>query len=132
MFSKANPKQRILVISLIIIGVIFSIFFGIRVFHSFKNFDGQGRRPPPPGKIETDVELIRGWMTIPFIAELYHVPEPVIFDAVNIPPEGNREKSIKDLAQDFYPNDNAFLLETVKTTILAHQPPLTPTPPATP
>ena len=131
MFSKTNPKQRGLVIGLIIIGVLFSVFFGMRVFRSIKQLDGHGHRPPPPGKVETDVELIRGWMTIPFIAELYHVPEPIIFDAIKIPSEGNREKSIKELNKDFYPNDNAFLLETVKTTILAHQSPLTQTPNAT-
>jgi hypothetical protein len=133
MFSKANLKQRALVIGLIILGILFSIFFGMRAFHSYKKFNGH--HPPPPGKVETDVELIRSWMTIPFISELYRVPQPVIFDALKIPQQGNQEKSLKDLNHDFYPDADGFVLDKVKTTILANPPPPTPDPippPATP
>jgi hypothetical protein len=119
MFSKANPKQRALVISFIILGILFSIFFGMRAFRSYKKFNGH--QPPPPGKVETDVELIRNWMTIPFISELYQIPEPVIFDALKIPPQENREKSLKDLNHDYYPDADGFVLDTVKVTILSNQ-----------
>jgi len=125
MFAQATPKQRALVIGLIILGILFTAFFGMRVFHAFKKFDGH--RPPPHGKVETDVELIRDWMTVSFIARTYRVPEPIIYDALKIPPQGNHDKSLKDLNHNYYPNANGFVLDTVKTTIVAHQPP---TPPA--
>ena len=123
MFSKTNPKQRALVIGLIILGILFTIFFGMRAFHAFKKIDGH--RPPPPGKVETDVELIRDWMTVSFIARMYRVPEKDIFDALNISPQGNHEKSLKDLNKDYYPDKDGFVMDTVKATILAHQPPPT-------
>ena len=124
MLSKANPKQSALVIGLIILGILFTIFFGMRAFHAFKRIDGY--RPPPPGKVETDVELIRDWMTVSFIARMYRVPEKDIFEALNIPPQGKHEKSLKDLNKDYYPAKDGYVMDTVKATILAHQTPLPP------
>jgi hypothetical protein len=141
MFSKANPRQRALVIGLIVLGILFIIFFGMRAFHAFKKFDGH--RPPPPGKVETDVELIRDWMTVSFISKMYRVPERDIFDALKISPLGSHNKSLKVLNNDYYPDKSGFVLDTVKAAILAFQashPPhdsaptavSTPTAPATP
>jgi hypothetical protein len=124
MLSKANPKQSALVIGLIVFGILFTFFFGMRAFHAFKKFDGH--RPPPPGKVETDVELIREWMTVSFIARMYRVPEKDIFEALNISPQQSHDKSLKDLNDDYYPDKDGFVMDTVKATILAHQPPLTP------
>ena len=126
MFSKSTPRQRAFVIGLIIIGIIFSAFFGMRAVHAYKKFIGH--RPPKPGQVETDVELIRGWMPIPFVAKTYRVPEKEIFVALNIPPLGNHNKSIKELNQDFYPDKDGYVMGVVKATILAHQtslPPIT-------
>jgi len=121
MSSNATPKQRALVIGLIVIGLVFTAFFGMRVLHAFKKFNGH--HPPPPGKVETDVELIRDWMTIPFISRMYRVPEKTLFDAIGIPPFSNHDKSLKDINQDYYPNADGSVLDMVKKTILAHQPP---------
>jgi hypothetical protein len=119
MISKSNPKQRALVIGLIILGILFTIFFGMRAFHAFKKFDGHG--PPPRGKVETDVELIRDWMTVSFISKMYRVPEREIFDALNISPLGSHDKSLKDLNKDYYPDKDGFVMDTVKATILSFQ-----------
>ena len=117
--KKTKPRQRLLVIALIILGILFTAFFGMRAFHAFRQFNGH--RPPPPGKpgkVETDVELIRGWMTVPFIAELYRVPEPALFDALKISPdEETREKSLRDLNREYYPDADSFVLDTVKATV---------------
>ena len=119
MLSKVNPKQRALVIGLIILGILFTIFFGMRAFHAFKKFGGH--RPPQQGKVETDVELIRDWMTISFISKMYRVPEREIFDALNVSPLGSHDKSLKVLNNDYYPDKNGFVMDTVKATILAFQ-----------
>ena len=128
MSAKVSKKQRTLVIGLIALGVLFTAFFGMRVLHAFKRFDGH-RLPPPgrPGKVETDVELIRDWMTISFISKTYRVPEKDIFDALQITPLGNHEKSLKDLNNKYYPDADGFVLETVKATVTKLQPPPTPT-----
>jgi hypothetical protein len=61
MSSHSRFLQRIFVIGLIVIGILFTAFFGMRALHAFRKFNGHP--PPPPGKVETDVELIRDWMT---------------------------------------------------------------------
>jgi hypothetical protein len=119
MFSHATPKQRALVIGLIILGILFTIFFGMRAFHAYKKFSGH--RPPPHGKVETDVELIRDWMTISFISKTYRVPEKEIFDALKVSPLGSRDKSLKELNNDYYPDKDGFVMDTVKAAVLAFQ-----------
>ncbi len=120
MFSKTSSKQRALVIGLVLLGSIFTIFFGIRAFHAYKKFNGYP--PPPHEKIETDVNLIRNWMTIPFISETYRVPEHLIFNALQVPPIGNKDKSLNDLNHEYYPNHEGAVLEKVKETVLANLP----------
>ena len=127
-------KQRALVTSLIIFGVLAVGFFGLRTFHAFREF--RGHRPPPPfenEQPETDVELIRDWMTVPFIARMYHVPPPVIFEALDIPKsKSNDEKSLKQLNEEFFPNTNGFVEATVKAAVQANLPPQAPTAPSVP
>ncbi len=124
--SNTPARQRALTIGFILLGIIVTAFFGMRVFHAFNKFNGH--HPPPPGKVETDVELIRGWMTVPFIAQMYRVPDRVIFEELNIPENGNMEKSLKDLNQEYYPGDLGYVVETVKQTVLAHLASRPPTP----
>jgi hypothetical protein len=130
-----NPKQRALVIGLILVGLIIVGIFGLRTLRAIREF--RGHRPPAPfapeaQQIETDVSLIRDWMTIPFIAKIYHVPPPVLFEALDIPQQRNREKSLEQLNDEYYPEAEGIVLEKVKAAILANQPPLTPTVPAAP
>ena len=121
MSPQTNTKQKLLVIALIVLGVLFTVFFGMRAIHAFKKFNGQ--RPPPRGEVETDVELIRDWMTVPFISHTYHVPEKIIFEALDISPISNHEKSLKKINEEFFPDKDGYVLELVKATVLAHQPP---------
>ena len=121
MSANTNPKQNALVIALIIFGVLFTVFFGMRAARAFRKFDGH--RPPPRGEVETDVELIREWMTVPFISHTYRVPEKVIFEVLDISPVANREKSLEDINQEFFSDQDGYVLDIVKKTILAHQPP---------
>jgi hypothetical protein len=120
-------KQRILIGALIGLGLLIVGIFGIRTFHAFKEF--RGHRPPPhPFSNEqpvTDVEMIRDWMTIPAIGKMYHVPPPIIFDALNISPVGNEKKSLKQLNDEYFPNQPGHVLEIVKATVQTNLP-LTP------
>ena len=127
-------KQRLLVIGVIVIGLVLVGFFGMRVFHAFGKF--KGHRPPhfPPlgaGPAQTDVSLIRDWMTIGFVSQSYRTPPRQLYEALHIRPNGNENKSLKQLNDEYFPNQSGFVLETVKAAILADQPP-TPIPGVTP
>ena len=106
-------KQRALTLGLIIVGVLIVGFFGLRTVRAFRQF--HGHHPPPRGYVETDVEKIQDWMTIPFIAHMYRVPDPVLFEAAGIPEQGNRKKSLKELNDTYYPNTQGFVLAKIKT-----------------
>ena len=116
-------RVRTLIFVLIFIGGLIVGFFGLRTLHAIRELGGH-RPPPPPSAaetegIETDVELIREWMTIPFISKMYHVPPNVLFDALGIPANKNREKSLKRLNREYFPQAEGFVLEKIKAAVLA-------------
>ena len=128
-----SSKQRNIVVGLIVLGLLIIGFFGLRVVRAFREF--RGPRPPPPfatERIETDVTLIRDWMTIPFISKMYRVPPDILFDSLGIRPHGNQGKSLKQLNEEFFPEAEGLVLAQIKATILAHQPQQISTPPNTP
>lgn len=127
-------RQRALVIALIGLGLIIVGFFGLRTASAFRAF--REHRPPPAFEAnkepETDVALIRDWMTIPFISKMYHVPAHIIFESLDIPAHGNQEKSLKQLNDEYFPKLDGFVETKVKETVLTNLPPPIPNPPPTP
>lgn len=121
------PKvQRALVLGLIFAGVLLAGFFGLRAVFAFREFRRHGPPPLPPlqamqeGSPESDVELIRDWMTIPYISQTYQVHPRVIFEAVGISPRGNEEKSLAQLNEEYFPQSPGLVVELVKAVIRAH------------
>ena len=125
MSAQGNSKQRILFIALSILGVMLILFFGLRALRAFKKFDGH-RPPPMAEELQSDVNDIEDWMTIPFISHNYGVPPDILFDALSINGKENHKKSLKQLNDEFYAEQDGYVIETVRATILAHQPPPTP------
>jgi hypothetical protein len=124
-------RQRLLIIALIFIGLLIVIFFGVRAVHAFRHIReggfGPGHSPHPPS--ETNVELIRDWMTIPYIASTYGVPDHMLFKELKIPEEGNREKSLKELNEKYFSLQTGYVLTEVKKAITDHRPPAPPVAP---
>jgi hypothetical protein len=127
-----SSGQRAVIISLIILGVVIVGLFGLRTFHAFREF--RGHRPPPPRgeHVETDVELIRDWMTIPYLSITYRLPPNLLYKTLEIPPKGNEHKSLKQLNEKYYPEAAGIVLEKVKAAILEYQSTLTTIPPSSP
>jgi hypothetical protein len=123
-------KQRALIIGLIALGVLIVAFFGVRAVRAFTHIRDGGFGPGRPHSepSETDVELIRDWMTISYIARTYGVPDHMLFKELGIPEEGNREKSLKELNEEFFIYQSDYALKTVKKAIADHRPPPRPTP----
>jgi len=132
MDNSTNPRQRIFVVGLIIIGLMIIGFFGLRTVRAFRQF--HGHRPPPPfdsQKVETDVDLIRDWMTLPYISITYRLPRNLLYETLKIPPKGNERKSLRELNDEFYPEAPGSVIELVKAAIRASQPQPTAVPPDT-
>lgn len=130
--EKAKPHQRALIIGLTVLGCVLMLVFGLRTLHALKRL--RSAPPPPPfaAEVSTDVETIEDWMTIPFISHAYRVPPEILFEALQIPPHRNEKKSLKELNEEYYPNEDGYVLAAVKATILAHQTPPAPAPPTVP
>jgi hypothetical protein len=126
-------KQKILNFILIVIGVLAVIFFGMRAMRSFMRMRGQGPFGKPPPASQTDVSLIRDWMTVPYVARTYNVPPDALFKSLEIADWENRKKSLKELNDEYYPDQNGAVLAHIQAAIQAFQKQEPPPPfPATP
>ncbi len=127
-----TTKQRTVIIGLITLGIFIVGFFGLRFFHAFRDFRGHHPpRFPRPGDqpTQTDVELIRDWMTVPYISMTYRVPPTLLFESLHITPKGNEHKSLKQLNDEFYSQQPDYVLKLVKETVQSHEPPTAVPPP---
>jgi hypothetical protein len=113
--ARSRWEQR-LTIGLIILGLILIGFFGFRAMRSFLRIQFTGLEPGV-----TDVELIRGWMTVPYIATAYGVPEAYIFERIGVPPEDNQTKSLRRLNADYFNGEPEAILTAVKAAIRQYQ-----------
>lgn len=118
-------KQRVLILGLISLGVLIVGFFGWRALFAVREFRKHGGPPPPFAepliKRETDVELIRDWMTVPYIGKTYQVHPRKIFDALGLSSRANEEKSLLQLNDEFFPDQPGIVLELVKAAIHSSQ-----------
>jgi hypothetical protein len=120
-----TDKQRALIVTLLAAGLIIVGLFGLRTLRIWRELRDN---PPPPGfpeaseNIETDVELIRPWMTIPFIAKMYHVPPPVLYEALGISARGNQDKSLTQLNEEYFPGLSGIVETRIKAAVQENLP----------
>ena len=124
---KASRKERIITITLIVVGIILIAFFGFRAVRSFLRIQLTGL-----DQGVTDVELIRGWMTVPYIATAYGVPEEYIFEHIGVPQEGNQEKALYGLNRQYFGGEPEAILKAVQEAISQYKAEHPPSPEAAP
>ena len=121
----STARKRALIIGLIVLGILFAGLFGYRSLLAFSKFRESPPAPPlavePDQGIETDVDLIRDWMTVPYIAKTYGVSAEFLFEALGIPQRGNEEKSLAQLNEEFSPKSPGIVLEVIRIAIQARQ-----------
>ena len=111
----SRNEQRIFFM-LIILGIFLVGFFGLRTVRSYIRLQRMGLQPGI-----TDVEAVRGWMTIPYIATAYGIPEGYIFKQLNIPAEGNHKESLSQLNRQYDFGEKGAIVSAVKTAITTYQ-----------
>ena len=126
--NKIKPgflSPKVILIILLIVGLILAGFFATRAFHGFQRVRGLKF-----GGGESNVELIRGWMTVDYIAKMYHVPPDVVLSPLNLADAGNGNRSIGSLIRSTGTTDPDGMLEKVKASInVFQQKDMIPTPP---
>lgn len=84
------PYRRWLAIGALLLGAAFMAFFGLRAYHHYQHMQ----------KMEVSgfrVESLRGWMTLPYMAEQYDVSAEALFSAVGVSMAGNQKLSLRQL-----------------------------------
>ena len=118
--TPSASRRLLLTIALVIVGAALVGFFGLRAYHAYDRFQGSALREGA-----TDAEAIRGWMTLPYIARAYGVPEDALFAALGIPKPGNERLSVKQLVAK-YGRDPLATRQALQQVLLQHQRALTP------
>ena len=118
--DKLSRKEKIFITILIVAGVILIGFFGMRAMRSYMRLQQTGLSTDA-----TDVEAIRGWMTLPYIARAYNVPEEILFESLDIPKAGNEKQSIMQLARK-YNSKPSDIRATLQVVILQYRRKATP------
>ncbi|MHC1781493.1 MAG: hypothetical protein AB9891_01805 [Anaerolineaceae bacterium] len=107
-----NTQKRTIVILIILAGVILVVFFGLRTFRTIMRIRHMEMRP-----LSTDVELIRGWMTIPYISENYRVPPEMLVEACDLPPAPKKHENLDQINRKIAPGEPGTLVECIKGAV---------------
>jgi hypothetical protein len=106
-----STPRSVLTITLVVIGVGLVGFFGLRAYRASTRF-----QPGAPVAGLRDVEAIRGWMTLPYIARAYGVPEDALFAALALPKAENARLSVKQLVVK-YDRDPQATRQTIQQVV---------------
>lgn len=123
--SNQSNRKRLVVVILIAAGLLLVIFFGMRTIRGFARLRQMDRRP-----LSTDVELIRGWMTVPYVSNNYRVPVEYLAKTCNLPPPEKHE-NLADINKKIAPDKKGLVVDCIKDAITTFQK-THPTPPAGP
>ena len=113
-------RRLMLAIELLILGAAVVVFFSVRVYRASNRL----HQDAAPTNL-TDVEALRGWMTLPYIARAYGVPEDALFAALGISKAGNEQLSVKQLVAK-YGRDPLATRQAIQQVLMREQ--RTPTP----
>jgi hypothetical protein len=97
---------------IVAVGIALVVVFGLRTVRS-------GPRVPRPGQQSPreDVDALRGWMTIPMIADHYAIPEEILFAALDIPPEQNRALTLRELNSRYWPDQPGLVMTKLQDAL---------------
>ena len=101
----------------LILGIILTAVFGFRAVRSFAQVQLTSLKPGT-----TDVEAIRGWMTIPYISKMYCVPADYLYKQLNVPSSGNDQKSLAVLNQEYFLGQPGAILPKIREAIRSSKP----------
>ncbi|WP_210547228.1 hypothetical protein [Rhodoferax sp. PAMC 29310] len=108
-WRKLTPTwRRRLIVLAVVVGLALSSIFGYRAIRIFDYHQRVAR-----GEIQ--VESLRGWMTLPYVAQRYKVPEPALRDALGLPPTGHDERNLSDWfrAEQIEPGAGRKIIESL-------------------
>jgi hypothetical protein len=113
--TPSASRRLLLTIVLVIVGLGLVGFFGTRAYRAYSRLQPAGLAAGT-----SDVEALRGWMTLPYIARAYGVPEDALFAALGIPKAGNQQLSVRQLVAK-YDRDPLATRQAIQQVLLREQ-----------
>ena len=120
--KRPATRRLALALALLLVGLGLVGFFGVRAYRAYERF-----LDPSQASSLDDVADIRGWMTLPYIARAYAVPEDTLFETLVIPQDGNERLSVKQLIVK-YRRDPQASREALQQALRQARPAATPVP----
>lgn len=120
------PKLRlILPIVLLALGLIITLYFGLRAVNSFRQLQYIHEQGLDRGT--ASVDAVRPWMTIRFIAVAYAVPEEYLYSQLEIPfNRRNANSPLSELNRDYQLGQSPYgpypaIIDKVRKAIVAYR-----------
>jgi hypothetical protein len=101
-----------IILMLVLVGILLAALFGFHIVDAFMHIHRAGLHP---GKI--DVEAVRDWMTVPYIARIYRVPSDYIYRQIGIPEQGNDLNNLTHLNDQYFHGQQGVVLQKVQDAI---------------
>lgn len=98
----------------LVIGLFFLVGTGIYARYFYRQTPHHA-----PSRTLRDVNVIKDWMTIHYVARVYVVPEQMLLDAVHVTQQQAKSKSIATIAKS-QKVPTAQILNTIQTTIVEY------------
>ena len=102
---------------LVILGIGVTAFYGFRALRSFAQVQFAGLKPGT-----TNVNSIRDWKTIPYLAKMYCVSPDYLYNQIDVPSTGNDKNSLADLNKEYFFGLSGAILPKIQDAIRLAQP----------
>nr|CAA6829208.1 MAG: Unknown protein [uncultured Thiotrichaceae bacterium] len=102
--------KKVLATLLLSIGLILVTVYGVKVVKSYlalRHVEQNIKNPV----------LLDGWMTIPYLAETYHVPEDYLYKTLGIPEQGSDKHSLHYFRKNYFNGDLETTMMAIQTAI---------------
>jgi hypothetical protein len=97
-----------LAVGILILGLVLTVLFALRATRSFRTFHNERGRPPREA-----TGNLAPWMTIPYIAAAYSVPEPFLYAQIGIDAQGNERKSLIQIEREYFNGERGLLRDRI-------------------
>lgn len=103
--------DRILVAA-IVIGLALSVVFGLGALRGARRMRGARHQAS-----SLDTQQIQGWMTVPYIAKVYHLDPAELYRAASIPSLGSDSKSLQALNRELFPGQQGLVYQRIQEAV---------------
>lgn len=102
--------KKALAIGLLSVGLILTGVYGVRAVKTYlilRNVESSVENPV----------MLQRWMTIPYLSKTHNIPKDYLYKAINVPAEGNDDRSLNYFRKTYFKGDIETMLITIQHAI---------------